>query len=283
MTTRRHLIALVTSTAVATMLLGAWLAPRIGAQRPPVDAGSNPYRQLAFRHIGPVGNRIAAVAGVIGNRLIYYAGSASGGIFKTTDGGATWEPIFDREPVSSIGALVVAPSDPNVVWAGTGEPLIRSNISLGMGIYKSTDAGRTWTLMGLRDTGRIGANRDRSARRERRVRRREGHSYGPQPDRGVFTTMDGGKTWQKVLFVDENTGCSDVAMDPGNPRILFAGMWQFVIHTWGRTSGGRGSGLFKSIDGGATWTRLTAHGLPDQEVGKVASQSPGATRSASTR
>ena len=267
---RRHSITLATLTAVVTMLLVAWLAPRIAAQRPPGDAGSNPYRQLAFRYIGPVGNRIAAVAGVIGNPMIYYAGSASGGIFKTTDGGATWEPIFDREPVSSIGALAVASSDPNVVWAGTGEAWIRSHISLGMGIYKSTDAGRTWTLMGLRDTGRIGRividPRDANVVFVAAM----GHSYGPQPDRGLFKTIDGGKTWQKVLFVDENTGCSDVAMDPGNPRILFAGMWQLVIHTWGRTSGGPGSGLFKSIDGGATWTRLTGHGLPDQEVGKVA-------------
>ena len=270
MTVRRHSITLATSATVVMMLLVAWFAPRMTAQVPPDGTGSNPYRQLAFRYIGPVGNRIAAVAGVVGNRMIYYAGSASGGIFKTTDGGATWDPVFDKEPVSSIGALVVAPSDPNVVWAGTGEAWIRSHISLGMGIYKSTDAGRTWTLMGLRDTGRIGRIVIDPSDVNIVFVAAMGHSYGPQPDRGLFRTIDGGKTWQKVLFVDENTGCSDVAMDPGSPRILFAGMWQLVIHTWGRTSGGPGSGLFKSIDGGATWTRLTGHGLPDQEVGKVA-------------
>jgi photosystem II stability/assembly factor-like uncharacterized protein len=269
MSPRRPSITLA-SSVIATLLLAAPLATRMAAQRPAGDAGSNPYRQLAFRHIGPVGNRIAAVAGVAGNRLIYYAGSASGGIFKTIDGGSTWEPIFDKEPVSSIGALAVAPSDPNVVWAGTGEAWIRSHISLGMGIYKSTDAGKTWALMGLRDTGRIGRividPRDPNIVFAAAM----GHSYGPQPDRGLFKTIDGGKTWQKVLFVDENTGCSDVVMDPNNPRVLFAGMWQFVIHTWGRTSGGPGSGLFKSADGGTTWTRLAGHGLPEQEVGKVA-------------
>jgi photosystem II stability/assembly factor-like uncharacterized protein len=262
-------MAAAISIAAATVLTAAWLAPWIAAQQLSGADGANPFRQLEFRHIGPVGNRIAAVAGVAGNRMIYYAGSASGGIFKTTDAGTTWTPIFDGQPVASIGALAVAPSDPNVVWAGTGEAWIRSHISLGMGIYKSTDAGHTWTLMGLGDTGRIGRIVIDPRNPDVVFAAAMGHSYGPQADRGLFKTVDGGKTWQKVLFVDENTGCSDVAMDPANPQILFAGMWQFVIHTWGRTSGGPGSGLFKSVDGGATWRRLTGHGLPEQEVGKV--------------
>jgi photosystem II stability/assembly factor-like uncharacterized protein len=225
---------------------------------------------LRYRYIGPVGNRVSAVAGVPGQPNVYYAGAASGGIFKTTDGGVHWQPIFDDQPVSSIGSLAVAPSDPNIVWAGTGEAFIRSHISLGSGIYKSTDAGKSWSLMGLEKTGRIARvivdPRDPSIVFAAAM----GHSYGPQPERGVFRTIDGGKTWEKVLFTDENTGSSDMAMDPNNSRILFAGMWPLEIHTWGRESGGPGSGLFKSTDGGATWKRLTGRGLPTRTTGKVA-------------
>ena len=247
------------------LLVSALLCSHLYAQAISPDA----YRQLHFRYIGPVGNRVSAVAGVTGNPLIYYAGSASGGIFKTTDGGITWNAIFDDQPVSSIGALAVAPSDPNVVWAGTGEPWIRSHISIGMGIYKSTDAGKTWASMGLEKTGRIARviidPRDPNLVYAAAM----GHNYGPQPDRGLFRTRDGGKTWDRVLFVDENTGCSDVVMDPKDPQVLFAGMWQFEIHTWAQMSGGPGSGIFTSRDGGTTWKRLVGHGLPEQEVGKI--------------
>jgi len=228
------------------------------------------FDQLRYRYIGPVGNRVSAIAGVAGQPNVYYAGAASGGIFKTTDGGTHWQPIFDDQSVSSIGSLAVAPSDTNIVWAGTGEAWIRSHISVGAGIYKSTDAGKTWTLMGLEKTGRIGRvvidPRDPNIVFAAAL----GHAYGPQAERGVFRTTDGGKTWEKTLFVDENTGCSDIAMDPNNPRILFAGMWPIEIHTWGRESGGPGSGLFKSADGGATWKRLTGRGLPTRTTGKVA-------------
>ena len=258
--------ALLVSPASRRLLAGQRGGARASAA---AAASSGPYGQLKFRYIGPVGNRISAVAGVPGDPNVYYAGSASGGIFKTADAGATWDPIFDGEPVASIGSLAVAPGDPNIVWAGTGETWIRSHISLGAGIYKSIDAGKTWTLMGLDKTGRIGRIVIDPHDPNIVFAAALGHSYGPQPDRGLFRTTDGGKTWQKVLFVDENTGCSDVAMDPSNPRVLFAGMWQFVIHTWAQQSGGPGSGLFKSTDGGTTWTRLAGHGLPDQEVGKI--------------
>jgi photosystem II stability/assembly factor-like uncharacterized protein len=230
------------------------------------------YKQLKWRYVGPVGNRLIAIAGVPGNPNIYYAGAASGGIFRTTDGGAHWEPIFDGEPVSSIGSLAIAPSDPNVIWAGTGEAFIRSNISIGNGIYKSTDAGKTWSHSGLDRTGRIGRVLIDPRNPDVVFACALGHAYGPQPERGVFRTTDGGKTWERTLFVDENTGCSDIAMDASNPRILFAGMWQLEIHTWGRTSGGAGSGLFKSVDGGATWKRLTEHGLPKAPIGKISPQ-----------
>jgi photosystem II stability/assembly factor-like uncharacterized protein len=250
--------------AISILLLGGFLY----AQR--AHEGSGVFSQMKFRYIGPPGNRAISVASIPGNPDIYYVGAASGGIFKTMDGGIHWEPIFDAEPVSSVGAIAIAPSDPNIVWAGTGEPYIRSHISIGDGIYKSTDAGKTWTHMGLENTGRI-ANVIIDPRDPNTVLACSlGTAYGPQPERGVFRTTDGGKTWQKTLFVDENTGCSDLAMDPHNSNLLFAGMWQLVIHTWGRTSGGPGSGLFKSSDGGATWTRLEGHGLPHSPIGRIA-------------
>jgi photosystem II stability/assembly factor-like uncharacterized protein len=257
--------ALLVSVFVALMLCPA---NRSSAQNSPEN--SRPFSQLRFRYIGPVGNRAISVASVPGDSNIYYVGAASGGIFKTTDGGIHWEPIFDKQDVSSVGAIAIAPSDPNIVWAGTGEPYIRSHISIGDGIYESTDAGKTWTHMGLENTGRI-ANVIIDPRDPNIVLACSlGTAYGPQPERGVFRTTDGGKTWEKTLFVDENTGCSDLTMDPNNSHIMFAGMWQLVIHTWGRTSGGPGSGLFKSTDGGVTWKRLEGHGLPHSPIGRIA-------------
>ncbi|HEX9165083.1 MAG TPA: hypothetical protein VF862_04190, partial [Gemmatimonadales bacterium] len=227
------------------------------------------FGALRWRTIGPEGNRFSAAAGIPGDPLTYYVGSASGGIWKTTDGGVHWESIFDDQPVQSIGALAIAPSDRNTIWAGTGESHIRSHISVGQGVYRSLDAGRTWTLMGLEKTGRIARVVIHPTNPDVVLVCALGHAYGPQPERGVFRTTDGGTTWTKVLFVDEHTGCSDLVMDPSNPRTLFAGMWQIEIRTWGRTSGGPGSGLFASKDGGITWTRQAGNGLPVKPVGKV--------------
>ncbi|MFN2530574.1 MAG: sialidase [Pyrinomonadaceae bacterium] len=233
------------------------------------ESGRDVLGSLRYRYIGPVGNRVTSVVSIPGQPNIYYAGAASGGIFKSTDGGTHWEPIFDGQPVSSIGALAIAPSDPNIVWAGTGEPWIRSHISVGQGVYRSTDAGKTWTLMGLEKTGRISRIVIDPRNPDVVLVGAVGHAYGPQQERGVFRTTDGGKTWERVLFTDENSGCSEMAMDPNNPRVLFAGMWPLEIHTWGRESGGPGSGLFKSIDGGMTWRRLSGNGLPTRTTGKV--------------
>ncbi|MFN0180412.1 MAG: sialidase [Gemmatimonadales bacterium] len=252
----------------AAVMLAGVLAPTETLAQPRINPAI--FDSLRWRTIGPEGNRFSSAAGIPGNTRIYYVGAASGGIYKTVDGGVNWSAIFDAQPVQSIGSLAIAPSDPNVVWAGTGEGKIRSHISLGQGVYKSTDAGVTWQLMGLEQTGRIPRTIIHPTNPDIVLVCSLGHAYGPQPERGVFRTTDGGVTWNKALFVDENTGCSDLAMDPSNPRILFAGMWQLEIRTWGRTSGGPGSGLFVSRDGGATWSRLVGNGLPTKPVGKVA-------------
>ena len=253
-------------TLIAVLALALWLPlhAAYGQQTKKDVLGA-----VRFRHIGPIGNRLTSVVGIPGQPNIYYVGAASGGIWKTTDGGIHWAPVFDDHPVSSIGALAIAPSDPNIVWAGTGEPWIRSHISVGEGIYKSTDAGKTWTLMGLEKTGRISRVVVDPKNPDIVLVGALGHAYGPQQERGVYRTTDGGKTWQRVLFTDENSGCAHLEMDPNNPQILFAGMWPLVIRTWGRESGGPGSGLFKSTDGGVTWKRLSGNGLPTRTTGKI--------------
>jgi photosystem II stability/assembly factor-like uncharacterized protein len=253
------------------LLIALGLPAGMNAQRTPAPQpiDSARYGRLKFRYIGPEGNRVSAVAGVGGDPATYYAGAASGGIFKSSDGGIHWKPIFDDQPVASIGALAVAPSDHNVVWAGTGEPFIRSHISVGWGMYKSTDAGESWTRAGLENTGRIARIAVDPRNPDVVLVAALGHAYGPQPERGVYRTMDGGKSWERVLFVNDSTGAVDLVMDPGNPRILYAATWQIEIHTWGRESGGAGSAIWKSVDGGTTWKRLAGHGLPETPVGRI--------------
>uniref|UniRef100_UPI0037C18FC0 WD40/YVTN/BNR-like repeat-containing protein n=1 Tax=Gemmatimonas sp. TaxID=1962908 RepID=UPI0037C18FC0 len=260
---------------LAALLALAALPAALGAQRPappspqPVVTPAL-YQGLAWRHIGPEGNRFSSAVGIPGDPHTYYVGAASGGIYKTTDGGVHWSEIFDDVPVQSIGALAIAPSDPNIVWAGTGEAHIRSHISIGQGIYKSTDAGKSWQLMGLEKTGRIARVVVHPTNPDVVLACALGTAYGPQQERGVYRTTDGGSTWTRVLFTTPDAGCSDLAMSPANPRTLYAGMWQIEIHTWGRRSGGPGSGLFKSTDGGVTWTKLVGNGLPTKITGKHA-------------
>lgn len=237
----------------------------IGSQ----EIDSHIFRQLRYRHIGPRGNRVSAVYGIPGNPNVYYVGTPAGGIFKTTDGGTNWTPIFDNQIALAIGSLAVAPSDSNIIWAGTGETWFRNDnryLPLGNGIYTSTDEGKTWVHAGLEKTGRIGRIVIDPQNPAIVFAAAMGHCDGPQEERGVFRTMDGGKTWERVLFVDANTGCSDIAIDLNNPRILLAGMWQ----TLGEYSGGPGSGLYLSKDRGSTWKKLSGHGLPNPPVGKVA-------------
>ena len=249
---------------VASMALLHFSSPVLAQQ-----VSAEALRPLTFRHIGPVGNRISSVSGVVGDPLTYYAGAATGGVWKTTDGGIIWRPIFDRQEVHAAGALAVSMSDPAIVWVGTGEPHIRSNVTVGDGVYKSTDAGATWTNMGLRATGRVSRVVIHPANPDIVYVAALGHAHGPQRERGIFRTKDGGKTWEHVLFVNEHVGASSLVMDPNNPRILFAGMWEIVYNTWGRESGGPGSGIFVSRDGGDTWTKLEGNGLPRLPVGKI--------------
>jgi photosystem II stability/assembly factor-like uncharacterized protein len=228
------------------------------------------YGALQFRYIGPPGNRVTSVVGVPGDRNVYYAGAASGGVWKSFDGGDHWYPIFDAQDAQSIGSIAIAPSSHNVVWVGTGEPFIRSDVSLGNGIYKSIDGGKTWKHMGLDKTGRIGRILIDPANPDVVYAAALGTCYGPQQERGVYRTLDGGKTWKQVLFVDQNTGAYDLTMDPQDPQKIIAATWQIDIKTWGRVSGGPGSGLFVTSDGGDSWARLTGHGLPSSPLGKIA-------------
>ncbi len=251
--------------AVLAVLVGS--AVVACAQQSDADEESS----LRFRFVGPrVGNRVAAIAGIAGDASTYYAGAASGGVWKSTDGGNHWSPIFDKQPAAAIGALAVAPSDPSTVWAGTGEAwVIRDSDVMGNGLYKSTDAGKNWTRMGLEETGRIGRIIVHPFNPDIVFACALGRATGPQQERGVFRTTDGGQHWERVLFAADNVGCSGLAMDPHNPRKLFAGMWQVELHTYGEFSGGPGSGVYVSLDGGTKWTRIEEHGLPKAPMGKI--------------
>jgi photosystem II stability/assembly factor-like uncharacterized protein len=230
-----------------------------------------PPPALHFEYVGPPSaGRIASLAGVPGDPSTYYAGAASGGVWRTADSGHTFTPTFDHEPVQAIGALAVAPSDPKIVWAGTGEAwAIRDADVMGDGVYKSTDGGATWTHMGLTETGRIGRIVIHPTDPNIVFVCALGRTTGPQQERGVYRTTDGGTNWQRVLFVDPNTGCSGLAMDAHDPDVLFAGTWEVVMHTWGMFSGGPGSGIYLTRDGGTTWTRVQRPGLPHSPVGKI--------------
>ncbi len=261
-------------------LLAVLSAPLFAADPPaaaPRDAKeakdkglSERFEGLEFRLIGPFrGGRVTAVTGVRHDPFTFYFGATGGGVWKTTDGGSNWQVVSDKDfKTGSIGAIAVAESDPNVVYVGTGEEPIRGNVSHGDGVYKSTDAGRTWKNVGLRDTRQIARIRVHPKNPDLVYVAAQGHVWGPNAERGIFRSEDGGKTWKKILYVDEKTGASDLAMDPANPRILYAGFWQVVRHPWELVSGGPGSSLWKSTDGGDSWKKLTA-GLPEGIWGKV--------------
>lgn len=264
---RRCVIALI-------LMLVSLIAPtNAQSQRgaPPDSQRGPAVPPPRFQYVGPAaGGRISAVAGIPGDTTTYYMGAASGGIWKTTDGARTFTPVFDDQPVQAIGALAVAPSNPRTVWAGTGEGwAIRDADVMGDGVYKSIDAGATWTNMGLKEVGRIGKIIVHPTNANMVFVCALGRATGPQQERGVYRTRDGGTTWDRVLFVNENTGCSGIAIDASDPKVLFAGTWEVVMHTWAMFGGGAGSGVYVSRDSGSTWSRILDEGLPRSPVGKI--------------
>ncbi len=222
------------------------------------------YQELRWRMIGPPrGGRTRAACGVPGQPNVFYMGAVNGGVWKSDDFGRTWTPIFDGQPTQSIGAIAVAPSDPNIIYVASGEGLARPDLSIGDGIYKSTDAGKTWTHLGLRNTQGIPALAVDPRNPNRVFAAALGHPYGANEERGIYLSTDGGQNWQKVLSKDANVGGSDVEIDPSNPDIVYASLWEVRLGPWedGNQYSGTGGGVFKSTDGGKTWRTLT-NGLP---------------------
>jgi len=261
---RKAAIALATS-ALATAALGAFLAPADAAPTP------LPYASLSWRSIGPAisGGRATAVVGIDANPFLYYVGSAGGGVYKTIDGGAHWQSVFDAQDVGPIGDIAIAPGNGNEVWVGTGEANPRNDVSYGDGIYHSVDGGKTWQHVDLRGTSQISRIIVDPQNVNVVLVAALGDPFKDSPDRGIFRTADGGKTWTKTLYVGPRSGGSDLAIDPKNPNTLYAGIWQYARNGYNLDSGGPDDGLYKSTDNGVTWAKLTGHGLPEGPMGRV--------------
>ncbi|MFQ5766456.1 MAG: WD40/YVTN/BNR-like repeat-containing protein [Acidobacteriota bacterium] len=257
------------SILCTALVLQAGFGRLVRAAADPDESGNPLFKGLEWREIGPYrGGRAAAVAGIPDRPQIYYFGSTGGGVWKTMDGGFNWRNVSDGFFGGSIGAVAVSEWDPNIVYVGTGESTVRGNVSHGDGIWKSTDAGRTWTHSGLEDSRHIPRIRIHPTNPDRVWAAVLGHLYGPSRQRGVFRSDDGGRTWTKVLHVNDSAGAIDLALDPTNPRILYAAFWRVRRTPYGLESGGEGSSLWKSIDGGDTWQELTDHeGLPAPPLG----------------
>lgn len=252
------------------LILILWaLLPAKGWSQSAEQAGKL-FEKFLWRAIGPalMGGRTVDIEAVEKQPWIIYAAIGPSGVWKSENAGTTWEPVFFKENTVSVGDIAIAQSSPNIIWAGTGEATCRNSVTIGDGVYKSTDSGKTWTNMGLKDTrhiSRILVNRgDPNIVYVAAM----GHLWGPNQDRGVYKTIDGGKTWNKVLYINENTGISDLAIDYGNSQVLYAGAYEHRRLPWIYTSGGQGSGLYKSTDGGVTWKKLTKD-LPEGVVGRI--------------
>src|SRR4051812_6883692 len=234
------------------------------------DKEKDKVEGFKYRLVGPFrGGRSLTGAGIPGNPNIYYFGATGGGVWKSTDGAITWSPIFDKEGSSAIGSIAVAASDPHVIYVGTGEACIRGNAAQGDGVYKSVDGGKTWKNLGLKESRAIGKVIVHPKNPDIALVAALGHPFGPNEERGVFRTADGGKTWQKVLYKNADTGAVDIAFDPNNPNIVFATLWQVRRQPWTLNSGGPGSGLYRSGDGGITWKEVQSDDLPKKPWGKV--------------
>ncbi|MFY7921861.1 MAG: WD40/YVTN/BNR-like repeat-containing protein, partial [Gemmatimonas sp.] len=267
--------------AIVGTPLAAQRAPRPAAgDRPAYDPAlyidgtktNSALKSLRWRLVGPFrGGRSTAVTGDPTRPLVFYFGAVNGGVWRTTNAGQSWENITDgKTDLSSVGAISVAPSDPNVIWVGSGEGKPREDITYGTGVYRSTDGGETWTPRGLANTQHITSLRVHPSNPDVAYVSALGHAFGPSPDRGVFRTTDGGATWKKVLFLNDSTGAADISIDVTNPRILYASMWKFQRSPWGMDAGAGRSGLWKSTDGGDTWTELTFNpGMPKGLIGKI--------------
>ncbi|HEX5436127.1 MAG TPA: hypothetical protein VFW98_03135, partial [Gemmatimonadaceae bacterium] len=266
----RSIIALAPAALALVAVAASFvtLAPMAAAQAAaqaaaPSTVDSSFYAGMHWREIGPTrAGRARALSGVASEPNVFYAGYDNGGVWRSTDYGSTWHPLFDKEPTGSIGAIAVAPSDPNTIYVGSGAGIIRPDLATGDGMYKSTDAGKTWTHLGLRNSQMIAAVDVDPTNPNRLFVAVLGHPYGPNEQRGVFRSTDGGKTFEKVLYRDQYTSANDVHIDPSNPNIVYASLWQQQeSFREGGSFGGDNGGIYKSIDGGTTWQKLT-NGLP---------------------
>jgi len=268
-----YVLFLVLSMGVCLSLVSTASAQQTPTPTTTPAAETDPLKVMQWRLIGPFrGGRSTAVAGVASQPLVYYFGGTGGGVWKTTDGGINWEPITDASVfgTGSVGAIGLSDSDPNTIYVGMGESPIRGNVSHGDGVYKSTDAGKTWKRVGLEDTRQISRIRVHPKNPDIVYVAAQGHVWAPNAERGIFRSKDGGKTWQKVFYRSDKAGASDLIMDPTNANILYAGFWEVYRKPWTLESGGSGSGIFKSTDGGDTWSEITRNpGLPKGMIGIV--------------
>src|SRR2546425_35071 len=266
--------------ALPALLAAPLTAQRPGAKRPSPAAadsarpatGDRALRALHWRLVGPTrGGRAVAVAGDPTRRLVFYFGAVDGGVWKTISGGQAWKNVTDgKSTIASVGAVAAAASDPNVIYAGGGEADFREDLTYGDGMWRSTDGGDTWQHLGLEDARHIAAVRVDPKNPDVVYVAATGHAFGPNPTRGVFRSQDGGRTWAKLLFVDDSTGAIDLALDPANPRILYAALWKFQRFPWGFSAGGGQSGPWERRDGGDTWARPTRNeGLPPRPPGRI--------------
>jgi len=272
---KRRIIFVFVITMLCTIFWSAQAQRRGGAAagQQETEGGNSPLRLLQWRLIGPFrGGRVTAVTGVASQPQVYYFGATGGGVWKTADGGVNWEPITDNSVfgTGSVGAIGLSDADPNTIYVGMGESPIRGNVSHGDGVYKSLDGGKTWKRVGLEDTRQIARIRVHPRNPDLVYVAAQGHVWAPNEQRGIFRSKDGGKTWEKILYRSDKAGACDLILDPTNPNILYAGFWEVYRKPWTLESGGQGSGIFKSTDGGDTWTEITRNaGLPRGMIGIV--------------